>query len=185
MAGNVIEYTAPARLNFFDNTTGSAIGFECIGPEYMVMASGWSGAAFTANLAIYVPLIATERILISQFFWNNAGTVNGNTDVGIYSFDGTIKLGSTGSTANSGTNAQQVVNVTDFFICPNQRFWMAISSDSATQQYSRNSIAVYALDLLGVKQQASAWSSGLPASATFATPSVAYLPLFGYKGTLP
>ncbi len=185
MAGNVIEHIAQSPTNLFSNTTGLVVGFECVGPEYMTMASGWGSGTFTANLAVYVPLIAVERILISQLFWTNGGTVNGNTDVGIYSFDGTTKLGSTGSTLNAGTNAQQVVNVTDFSIGPNQRYWLALSSDSGTQTYFRNAIIVAGLDLLGIKQQTSAWSSGLPSSATFATPSVAYLPLFGYKGTLP
>jgi hypothetical protein len=181
--GNVLDSVLPPVTSFQNALTINTSSYECLGVDLACLISGFSSGVWTANLAIYVPFIVLRTMLVSQFFWFNGAAVDLNTDVGIYSEDGATKLGSTGSTGNSGTSQIQVVNVTDFILAANRRYWLALSSDSSTQTYWRNATATRVQDYIGTKQQAAAWSSGLPTSATFAAPSVAALPLFGLTGT--
>lgn len=137
---------------------------------------------WTANRAVYIPFSLSRPRRVAQIFWVNAATVAGNTDVGVYDEAGTSKLVSTGSTANSGASAIQIVNVTDYILSPGARYWLAIASDSGTHTYygEVNAVTIArTTDALGCKSQTSAWSSGLPASATFAA-GHEQLPLFGF-----
>jgi hypothetical protein len=128
--------------------------------------------------------VLTHATLVSQFWWVNGATVDGSssTDIGIYTEDLATKLGSSTPTTNSGTSQIQVVNVTDFLIPPNRRLWLAFGCNSSTQTYDRINPIAGLMDLIGIKQQASGWSSGLPASITAAAPTVAYVPYCGFTG---
>lgn len=165
----------------WNNINVHPLGQECLG-RYSIVDNGAASTVWTANLLIFIPLLLIEPLLVSQFFWFNGATAADNTDVGIYSFDGATKFGSTGSTLNSGTNTLQVANVTDFWIPANTRMWLALGSDSATHTYILANPVVAVLDLIGVTQQAAGWSSGLPSTITPAVPTVAKLPLFGFSG---
>lgn len=183
MTPNVLQQLSPPFMSLVDNITVHPFGPECLGQEIAAINNVTLGsAAWTANLLIFIPLMIAEPLTVSQFWWMNGATVNGNTDVGIYSEDGQTKFGSSGSTVNSGTSQIQVVNVGDFVLPANSRLWLALGSDSATQTYSRINPIVGALDLIGVKQQAAGWSSGLPGTITIATPTVAIIPNFGFTG---
>lgn len=160
--------------------TVSCISPECIGPELMVCTTGFTSAAWTANRLLAIPLLLTRPYLVNQFFWYNGATAAGNTDVGIYNEAGTTKFGSTGSTANSGTSQIQAVDSTDFYLGANQRYWLVMGCDSGTQTFQRMNPGVGLMDYLGVKEQLSGWSSGLPSSLTLAVPTVAYIPFFGF-----
>lgn len=182
MRGNAAWSISPPLANLFNSITVNMLSPECLGADLMAVINRLSGAAWTANLLTFVPLMTTRPLLVSQFFWHNGATVNGETDVGIYNADGTVKLGSTGPTTNSGASQIQVVDVTNFTLTSNSRFWLALGSNSGTHTYWRSDPVANAQDFLGIKQQASGWSSGLPSSATFAVPSVAVLPHFGFTG---
>lgn len=174
----------PAPQPVSPTRTINVLSPECLGPEILPAASAsWASGAFTANLIIFVPLIVAQPLVVSQFFWQNGATVAGNTDVGIYNSDGSSKLASSGSTANAGTSAIQIVNITNIVLPANTRLWLALSSDSSVQTYLRNATAARSWDYMGIQQQAAGWSSGLPASATFAAPAVAYLPFCGFTGS--
>lgn len=155
---------------------------ECLGMEFLAEFQGWASAVWTTNLLVFVPLILPVPAIVNRFFWANGATVSGSTDVGVYNEDGTSKLGSTGSTLNSGTSAIQSVDVTDFYLPANRRMWLALGCDNATQTFWRSNLALVGMEFIGIKTQASGWSSGLPASITLATPSVAKTPLFGFTG---
>lgn len=165
-----------------NNATINPYGSECLGIEIQGLNNGITTGAWTANLLIFIPLILQEPLLVAQFFWHNGTTVAGNTDVGIYNESGGTKLGSSGSTANAGTSVLQVVNVTDFYVPANVRLWLALGCDSSTQQFFRSIAPIADQDYIGIKQQVSGWSSGLPASVTPATPTEAVLPTFGFTG---
>lgn len=180
MAGTVLEYVSPSLAGMRDGATVSVFSKECLSPELQVLGSTLGSATWTANLITYIPLVIAEALKVSQFFWTNGTAVAGNTDVGIYSADGTVKLGSTGSTANAGTSVLQVVDVTDFWLPPNSLLWLALGCDSGTQTFRRSNLIIHLQEFIGIKQQAAGWSSGLPSSATFANPSVASLPMFGF-----
>lgn len=171
----------PQPLTGWNNVSVHLFGPECLSRNSIV-DNGLASAAWTANLLIFIPLLLVEPLLVSQFFWVNGATAQDNTDVGIYSFDGQTKFGSTGSTLNSGTSTLQVADVADFRLPSNVRLWMALGSDSSTHTYFLGNPVVAALDIVGVAQQASGWSSGLPATITPAIPTVAKMPLFGFSG---
>lgn len=156
---------------------------ECLQQEYAALDTALASAVWTANLLIFIPLLLVEPTVVSQFFWINGATVAGNTDVGIYSEDGQTKFGSSGSTLNVGASVIQIVDVTNFVIPANVRMWLALGSDSGgagNQAYLRANLIVGGMDFIGIKQQASGWSSGLPATVTVATPTVAVTPFFGF-----
>lgn len=171
------SYAAP-----FNQVTVCTASDECLGIDTLTLSTNATGAAWTANLCVYVPLITSNQLVVSHFFWVNGATVNGNTDVGIYSADGTTKLVSTGATANAGTNVAQSVDVTNVTLAANSRFWLALGSDSGTQTYFLDPPSTLMLEFMGVRQQASGYSSGLPSSASLDAPSVAVVPLFGFSG---
>lgn len=174
----------PPYMGLVDNTTIHVLSHECVGLEISSMnATGLQSSAWSANLVTYIPFTTSASLLVAQFMWLNGGVINGNTDVGIYSEDGQTKFGSTGATANAGSDGVfQKVNVTDFYLPANRRLWLALGCDSATQQYWRTALAAPAIDLIGIKQQVGGYSSGLPATATFSVPTVANTPMFGFTG---
>lgn len=172
----------PPYMGLVDNSMVHTLSPECIGPELTGVDTGLGAIIWTANLVVYVPLILRTPFLVKHMFWQNASVAADFTDVGVYSEDGQTKYGSTGATGNVGTNVLQSVNVTDFLLPPNQRLWLALGSDSATQAYRGADLVIAGLDFIGVKQQPSGYSGGLPATATVATPTIANTPLFGFAG---
>ncbi len=176
------NYPLPTRL--VDAAVINVFSPECLGMDYLVTDNDIPSTAWTANLLVYVPLIAANALIVSQFFWYNGATVDGasHTDVGIYTEDGSTKLVSSGSTVNAGTSQFQAANISDVTLPANRRLWLALGCDSSTQTYRCTNLIISGLEFIGVKQQASGWSSGLPSSATFAAPSVAKMPIFGFTG---
>lgn len=163
------------------DVTVNVLSQECVGPELRPAYAGFTSAAWTQNRVIAIPLVVQRPYQVKQFFWYNGATVNGNTDVAIYNEGAMAKVGNgTGSTANSGTSVIQVVDVADFVLAANTRYWLALSSDSATQTYQRMNPSAVLMDWISIREQLSGWSSGLPASLTLAVPTVAYLPFFGF-----
>ena len=173
--------SAVVRRFGHNNVSVHPLSQECLSRD-AIIDTGVASTVWTANLLVFVPLLLIEPLTVSQFFWFNGATSQDNTDVGIYSLDGATKFGSTGSTANSGTSTLQVVDVTNFVIPANKRLWLVLGCDSSTHTFLLANPVVAALDLVGVTQQASGWSSGLPSTITPAIPTVAKLPLFGFTG---
>lgn len=182
MSGNAVQYISPPLMSLVSAITINILSEECLGDDLVATDTLLGSATYTANLLTFVPLIVPEPTVVSQFFWHNGTATDAETDVGIYSEDGQTKLGSTGPTANSGTSQIQVVDVTNFLLAANQRYWLAIGSDSSSQTYWRANLIIPGLDFIGVKQQAAGWSTGLPATATLGIPTVAVLPWFGFTG---
>lgn len=163
----------------------TVVSAETLGGDIQVLDTAFGSTVWTANLLIFIPLILTRPCLVAQFFWRNGTVVSGTNsmEVGVYNEDGSAKLGTSGLVTPTGTSAIQVVNVTDFYLPANKRLWLALGCDNATQTFWIGNLVAEGLDYLGVKQQASGWSSGLPASVTFAVPTVAKLPYFGFTGS--
>ncbi len=136
-----------------------------------------SSAAWpTANLAIYIPFTIPFAYPVKRVFWCN-GTVSAghNLDFGIYDYDGT-RLYHTGSTAQGASNTVQYTAVD--FILPAGRYYKALAMDSTASQVMRQANATAQnLRIAGLLQQGTAFA--LPASATFATVTNAYLPICG------
>lgn len=71
-----------------------------------------ASTTFTANSVRYYPVIVPQDCVVTKLWLQNGAAVSGNVDVGIYDEEGN-RLVSAGSTAQAGTNAVQVFDVTD------------------------------------------------------------------------
>lgn len=157
-------------------------GKECIGPDFIdLYNSGWAATTWTANLTVYTPLFTVEPLIVAQFFWMAGGAAAGSTDVGIYDRPGTTLLAHAGAVSNTATSDIQLADITDYELPPG-RYWLALTCNSGTQQYRRSNANVGALDFVQIRQHASDYSSGLPATATLNAPTVAILPEYGFTG---
>jgi hypothetical protein len=151
---------------------------ECLG-AHLTSSSGVGSAAYpAADRAHFLPFRVNRPTLITKLMAYNGSTASGNIDVGIYSHDGT-RLVSTGSTAQSGTSALQVFDVTDTWLGPG-RFYLAVAMDNTTGTLFRATLGSTQIDAgIGLLIEASAFP--LPATATFATISgaAAFVPIIG------
>ncbi len=141
---------------------------------------GTTGSTWpTANKAVFIPFRLAQPVLVTKLFTWNGAAVSGNLDIGIYDASGT-KLVSSGSTAQSGTNALQVIDVTDTWIGPGQ-FYFALVLDNATGTIVRNNLggAIFS-QMNGLAEMTSAFP--LPATATLAATSVSLLHVVGLIG---
>lgn len=159
-------------------------GYHSISP-YLQFGVGFLGAASvsvawpTANKAIYMPVLLAEPLLVTQMWVENGATASGNIDVGIYDEAGT-RIVSSGSTAQSGTSAMQVFNVTDTLLGPGV-FYIAVALDNTTGTVHVWGSATTILGrATGALQQTSAFA--LPAVATFATLTTYGTWLAGFTG---
>lgn len=136
-----------------------SIGGGCSGLGTLASAA-WA----TANKAFYIPFRVPFRVQTSAMGIWNGGTVSGNFDLGIYTEDGR-RLVSSGSTAQSGANARQTVNVSVSLDAGT--YYMGIVFDNTTATLLQYPLGITHLPrFLGCVEQASAFV--LPATATFA-----------------
>lgn len=173
MAGNIIEHFTPSRAGLIANHTIDVFSPEMIGYEIMGFDSPTvADTALGANALIHHPLVLPAPFVVSQFFWNNGGVVNGNTYMGVYSEDGSVLLVTTGAVLSSGASSLQVADITNFTLPANRRLWLTIGTDSATQQYNRLTLTAPTADYVGIKTMASGISGGaMVTPATFAVGS--------------
>ena len=149
----------------------SGPGPLCLASAQFTQVIAWP----LANLAIAFPFSVEERQVAYQLGWENGATVSGNVDAGIYSYGGS-RMVSTGSTAQSGASAPQVVDVTDTVLDPGIYF-AAMAMDNATGIVRSSALAARLARVCGVQEQATAFP--LPASATWAVMTRAFIPLLG------
>lgn len=121
----------------------------------------------SANRALYYPISLRFPYLVNRVFWINGSTAGGNTDFGIYTHAG-VRLYSTGSTAQSGTDVIQYVTPTSPFTLAPGRYLFAIafSATSSVTYGTTTAGNAVMMRLAGFLQQSSALP--LPATATFA-----------------
>lgn len=150
---------------------------DCLGSQ--LGTGNPAGVAWpAANQAIYIPFVIYEPTVIKTLYTYNGGAVSGNADVGIYSEDGT-RLTSTGSTALSGANTQQVYNIDDITLGPGRYYIaLALNGTSSSIYFTTGLPRQHQMKMAGVKTETSAFP--LPATATFSVySSTLTLPLFG------
>ncbi len=131
----------------------------------------------TANKAFYFPVAVRFPFVLKQWFIASSVT-SGNFDIGLYSTGGT-KLYSSGATAQSGATNLQVVTQTATLLNPGW-YYLALAFDNGTAQLFASNPGITILKAMGAAVQTSAYT--LPATATFATADVSYVPLFGMRG---
>lgn len=155
---------------------------ESIGTPARVMGAGaFASTAYpTSNLAIYTPFYLRGPILVTKLYALNGATASNNIDLGIYDEYGT-RIVSTGSTARSGANVVQSIDITDTLIGPG-RFYMALAQNGTTGTFAAINATTPGparAKICGIYQQTTAFP--LPANATFATYAQTnfYLPQYG------
>ena len=175
---NVIEVVTTTSVGLL---TPNIIAMGCdsmVGVELGADGGGAGGSLAwpAANRAIFIPLMIQQNITIYKLYTVNGSAAGGNVDVGIYSKAGS-KLVSSGATAQAGTSALQKFDITDTALTPGQ-YYFALSCDSTTPTFTRLAPAVAdVLSMFGCQQDAAGYT--LPATASFADITSAYLPRCG------
>ena len=153
----------------------SPLSLQSIGLELAALVSGTAASTWpSACLAIFIPFSVERPTTITQMFTDNSASFSGNIDVGIYDAGGSL-LVSSGSVSQSAS-AIQTFNITDTTLNPGL-YYLAAVQDVACGGMSRaaGATASGVIRALGVVQMASAYP--LPATATFASAGVAYIPI--------
>lgn len=136
-----------------------------------------SATWISANRAVYIAFRLYVPAVVTKIVCINGATASGNMDVGIYTIDGT-RIVSKGSTAQSGTNALQTLDITDTQLFPGS-YLMAMVMDNATGTVFRKGTNSILMKTMGCYQQATAFP--LPATATFATLTGSFIPILGLR----
>ncbi len=140
-----------------------AAGFESFGPFLRAMNAGLLNTAWpAANQAFFVPFTVSEPLTVLALWWQNGGTVSGNVDAAIYdeSFN---RLVSTGSTAQAGASAMQVVDVPDTMLVPG-RYFFALALNNTTGRILLATVSYPGPQSAGALYQPAAFPLPNPAS---------------------
>lgn len=166
---NVVELNnvAPLAINI-----GSPL---CATGDLMALAGVATtvGGSQTANLATLFPFLLPGDRTITKMAVFNSTAVSGNFDVGIYD-EQFNRVVSSGSTAQTGTTAIQVVDIADTFMKAGT-YYLAFVADNITGLYNRTTgISAPILRTVGVVQMATAFV--LPTTITPASATTTFLP---------
>lgn len=171
----------PQQVGPSDRLVLSTAGVESVGPFMFAIAKQLSDAATwpTANKAIFVPFVVRRAFTVRQLAWWNGSAVSGNVDCGVYDEVGT-KIVSAGSTAQSGTSAAQIVNVTDSLL-PAGLYYAAMARDTTTGSTGCGQ-ALNAAHARAVGAYCMTSAFPLPTTATFAAAADVHVPLIHIIG---
>ena len=148
-------------------------------------ASPVSAVYAAAQRALYFPVVIPRGCIAYRLFWCNGATVGTDTvQVGIYNDNdagddgpGTAIVRGT-ATTSAGANICQFDNIADTVI-PSGRIWMAIWASGVTTTMFRHAPSGSLVrGTSGYLENSLA--GGLPATATPATNSSPYIPVFGF-----
>lgn len=148
---------------------------ESLGSDLVVSAAGSfsSGAWPAANRAIYIPFQVQVPLTIVKIGIFNGTTASGNLDAGVVD-EQQNRIVSMGSTAQSGTNAIQPLDITDTLIEPGG-YYMTLAMDGTTGTVLKWAPAVALCSAAGVLSQ-SLGSVTIPDPVTFAAAQDAFIP---------
>lgn len=158
----------------FNRVTISSCSLESLGAFVAATRSASTNSVAwpAANRAFFVPFVVYTPVVIAKMFFENGATINGAFDIGIYDSQAN-RLVSSGSTAHSGANAFQTVDISDTTLIPGV-YYMALCFDGTTATVRSYTGSVAPLwGAAGVLMQ-DLGSVTLPNPATFAA----------YAGTL-
>lgn len=177
-----MSYAAPAPALHHHCISTVDFQYACIAQGPLWYYAPGSAAWPTQYKAIYVPIRVKKRMVIVKLGIANGATASDNLDLGLYDAVGT-RLVSTGSTAQSGTTTEQVIDVTDTTIGPGLYYLAACFSGTTGTVFRLSHAAPYYLSI-GVLSE-TLGSVTLPATATWtADQALAYYPVvFALTGT--
>lgn len=166
MMGSPMAVSYPASYRPDDIIIGP-LSNCAIGNEITGLTSGFGTVGTlawpAASRILAYPFTLIEPYLVRKVWWQNGGTAAGtdSTDVGVFTEDGVTKLVSSGSTAATGTNVVQEVDVTDTLIYPG-RYWCCAIQGGTTNTRAGINVAATLLRVCGCAQMAGSGST-LPA----------------------
>lgn len=150
---------------------------ESVGGHWST-GTGSTTIAITTNAAWVYPFTIFSQVTAYSLFWFNGTAVAGNVDIGIYDED-LNKVITTGSTAQSGVTAPQIVSITPTELTPG-RYFLAISSNDAGADFTGvTTLPNDELATLGAFTQGSAFA--LPASLTPSTTTLNTIVACGFS----
>jgi hypothetical protein len=156
----------------------SPASWESIGTHILQLSASSASATYpTTNLALFVPFRLSEPRKALQMWTCNGATAAANLDVGVYDAVGN-RLVSIGTTAQAGTSALQLYDITDTWFDSDVTYYMAIAANNTTPTLFRwTGVNAGQIASFGILQMATAFV--LPATATYAACTTNYIPLFG------
>lgn len=174
MASSAFQFPTEGQVNY-NGVAISAGSRESIGVPLAAQFQVPTSTAWPlANLALFVPFEIYRWWTLQNFLAVNGATVSGNVDVGVYDDDGE-RLVSMGSTAQSGTSAEQLFNLADYPLSPTTpNCYLAMSMDNTTGTVQAWTPTAPFAACLGVLEMTSAFP--LPPTATFALSTRAFIP---------
>jgi hypothetical protein len=165
--------------NFAHRPHISVFGPECSGDWALLNQTqgGFGSAVFpAANRALYFPMAIWTPYTVTKCFWYNGTTGGGNVDIGVYSMGG-ARLLSLGSTAQGTASTVVSATLGSAFLLTPGMYYLAFACNSGTATFQRQIPGVQFCKAMGWAEQATAFA--LPATATFATSTSNYRPMFG------
>lgn len=169
--------TRPNPLPLHITSIGRWNAFAAIA-SFQLSANFANSAWPAANRAVYVPVALHARFTVARFMVCNAGAVAGDLDIGLYNFAGS-RLISTGTTAQSGTNAVQYVDVTNQSF-PAGNYWLALVLGDTGGRVSTSTTGAGGFEPFWGATLENLGSTVLPATMTPAVRAVGTLPCFGF-----
>src|SRR5262245_50263238 len=138
-------------------------------------------AALGVSRIVYCPF-ELERVSRFTTAWVFNGVGGGsNWDIGVYNEDGT-RLWSSGSTAYSANSVPQTFTISGGLTLGRGAYYLAIVTQSNNHCYGFSGALTQDFFPCGPLQQASTFP--LPATATFAAMTTAFVPMIGITGRL-
>jgi hypothetical protein len=114
-----------------------------------------------------MPFYLTEPKTLDKITVSNGTVASGNIDVGIYDSAG-VKIVTGGATAQTGTSANQTINLTDTALAAKTLYYAAVVMDNTTGTFLHygDTLAGAPGNILGIREVAASYV--LPASVTYA-----------------
>ena len=100
-------------------------------PPYLGNTNSTGSAIGASNIYLY-PVLVTEPYRVQRLWWINGPSVQGNTEVAVFS-DGGARIATTGAVAQSGVN--QIQQVTVDFTLGVGSYWIGLATTGATASY--------------------------------------------------
>jgi hypothetical protein len=132
-----------------------------------------------ANRALYFPFLIDTPVTVTQAFAYNGTVEKGKLDIAILDASWN-RLVNKGLTAQSGTSALQLLDLTDTLLMPGL-YYGGFTATSTEATYFRGVTSAIRLQAAGVQQQALGAEVEIPTTATPANPASAYIPVFGFS----
>lgn len=159
--------------------TGTLSSHDLIRGSFLPGTTTAASAAYpAANLAVYVPTWIEHPMVVYEV-WLETGTLttSNTVEVGLYTTAGAKVFASADITVTTASDTVNSSSMTDVLV-PAGSYYLAFACNS-TRNFVGTALAAGLYQAMGCMEQTGLTGSTLPATATFAAYTRAFLPLFG------